>query len=78
MNDIIKFAEKFGHWNGQTIEMNDVGLKQFAAAIRAEERQAIELELLPLTRVGSVSQYVQGRWDFAEELQTVLKERGKQ
>lgn len=31
--EILKMAQRFGDWNGQTIEMNDVGLEQFAKAI---------------------------------------------
>ena len=75
--NIIELAKKWGYWDGNTAEFNDVGLEQFAAAIRAHERQEIDKELGPLCRVGSVSEYVQGRWDFAEELQSILKERGQ-
>jgi hypothetical protein len=27
--DIIKLAQKWGDWNGQTVEFNDVGLERF-------------------------------------------------
>ena len=39
MNDLIKQAEKWGYWNGETVEMNDVGLEKFVAEIREEERE---------------------------------------
>ena len=39
MNDIIKLADKWGYWDGNTAEFNDVGLEQFAAAIRKQERE---------------------------------------
>jgi hypothetical protein len=32
-DDILKMAQQCGDWNGQTIEMNDVGLERFAALI---------------------------------------------
>ena len=40
--NIIKLAQKWGYWDDEieTVEMNDVGLEEFAAAIRAEEREA--------------------------------------
>ena len=31
--DIIKMAQQCGYWSGQTVEMNDVGLEQFAKLI---------------------------------------------
>ena len=38
--DIIKLANECGHWSGQTVEMNDVGLERFAALVAAGEREA--------------------------------------
>lgn len=38
-DDLIKLAEKWGYWDGETVEMNDTGLEEFAAAIRADERE---------------------------------------
>ena len=38
--DIIKLAKECGHWSGQTVEMNDVGLERFAALVAAAEREA--------------------------------------
>lgn len=37
--NIIELAQKWGYWDGNTAEFNDVGLEQFAAAIRADERE---------------------------------------
>ena len=37
--NIIELAKKWGYWDGNTAEFNDVGLEQFAAAIRADERE---------------------------------------
>ena len=37
--NIIEQAEIYGYWNGNTAEFNDVGLEQFAASIRAAERE---------------------------------------
>jgi hypothetical protein len=37
--NIIELAKKWGYWDGNTAEFNDVGLEQFAAAVRAAERE---------------------------------------
>ena len=37
--NIIELAKKWGYWDGNTVEMNDTGLEEFAAAIRADERE---------------------------------------
>jgi len=39
-DDIIKWAQQWGDWNGQTVEFNDVGLERFAALVVAREREA--------------------------------------
>ena len=39
MNDLIELAQKWGYWNGETAEFNDVGLAEFAAAIKSAERE---------------------------------------
>ena len=36
--DIINLARECGHWSGQTIEMNDVGLERFAWLVAAAQR----------------------------------------
>jgi hypothetical protein len=38
--EIIRIARKWGDWNGQTVEFNDVGLERFAALVAAAEREA--------------------------------------
>jgi hypothetical protein len=38
-DDIIKWAQQWGDWNGQTVEFNDVGLERFAALVAAAERE---------------------------------------
>ena len=40
-DDIIKLAKQCGHWSGETIEMNDVGIIDFANLVAAAEREAI-------------------------------------
>ena len=39
--NIIELAKKWGFWDDEieTVEMNDTGLEEFAAAIRADERE---------------------------------------
>jgi hypothetical protein len=39
-DDIVKWAQQWGDWNGQTVEFNDVGLERFAALVAAAERAA--------------------------------------
>jgi hypothetical protein len=39
--DIIRMAQKWGDWNGQTVEFNDVGLERFAALVAAAERERV-------------------------------------
>ena len=39
-DDIIKLAKQCGHWSGETIELNDVGIMDFANLIAAHEREA--------------------------------------
>ena len=36
MKSIIELAKTCGHWSGQTIEMNDVGIQRFSALVRAQ------------------------------------------
>ena len=42
---VIAMAQICGDWNGETVEMNDVGIKHFAALVRnaavIEERMAL-------------------------------------
>jgi hypothetical protein len=39
-DDVIRMAQQWGDWNGQTVEFNDVGLERFAALVAAAEREA--------------------------------------
>jgi hypothetical protein len=39
-DDVIRMARKWGDWNGQTVEFNDVGLELFANLVAAAEREA--------------------------------------
>jgi hypothetical protein len=39
-NEIIRIAQKCGHWSGETVEMNDVGIMEFAALVAKHEREA--------------------------------------
>jgi len=39
--EIIRIARKWGDWNGQTVEFNDVGLERFAALVAAAERERV-------------------------------------
>jgi hypothetical protein len=38
-DDVIRIARKWGDWNGQTVEFNDVGLERFATLVAAAERE---------------------------------------
>lgn len=47
-DEVVRLARECGDWNGQTCEVNDVGLERFAELVAAAERQstAIEMERL--------------------------------
>ena len=46
---------------------------------RAEEREALEAELLKLKKgIAGPSDYIQGRWDLIGEFQDVIRERGQE
>jgi endonuclease YncB( thermonuclease family) len=38
---LIELAKNCGYWSGQTIEMNDVGIEQFANLVAAAERDKV-------------------------------------
>lgn len=61
---LIKLAQRWGYWDGNTAEFNDVGLEEFAAAIRAEEREAC-------------AQVCEGHYDTAKAARAI-RERGEQ
>lgn len=67
--DIIKLAQECGHWSGQTVEMNDVGLELFAALVAATERKAC----------AKVVEDYCGAWDDeGYALAAAIRTRGKQ
>jgi hypothetical protein len=47
-DEIIKMARECGDWNGQTVEMNDVGLERFFHMAQAAEREAAEERVVDL------------------------------
>jgi len=40
--EILEMAKKFGYWSGETIEMNDVGVEQFAEHIIKQCAELVE------------------------------------
>ena len=56
-DDIIKWAQQWGDWNGQTVEFNDVGLERFAALVAAAEREACAKLAESKASVGNASNY---------------------
>lgn len=40
-DDILRMAKMCGHWSGETVEMNDVGLERFAKLVAGVEREEI-------------------------------------
>jgi hypothetical protein len=65
---LIKLAQRWGYWDGNTAEFNDVGLEEFAAAIRASEREKLAQWMISLG-------YATGHGDTMEAL---LDELGTQ
>jgi len=59
--DIIKLAKECGHWSGQTVEMNDVGLERFAAIVAAAEREKVAAWMIK-------KGYATGHGDTIEDL----------
>ena len=52
-------------------------VSEFSNLIRADERAALEAELLKLKDgVAASSDYIQGRWDLIGEFQDVIRARG--
>jgi len=78
-DEILNRAEKYGSMIAGWC-FNAQGLEKFWREAyemgQQSERKVLNQEIVRLTRVGSVSQYVQGRWDLASELQEILKARG--
>ena len=40
-DDVIRMAQQWGDWNGETVEFNDVGLERFAALVAAAKEQEL-------------------------------------
>jgi len=38
-DDVIRMAQQWGDWNGQTVEFNDVGLELFANLVAAAAKK---------------------------------------
>jgi hypothetical protein len=68
-DDIIKWAQQWGDWNGQTVEFNDVGLERFAALVAAAERERLAKALDHQCR--GMSDYFEVKW--IRELATALR-----
>ena len=60
-DDIIRMARECGHWSGQTVEMNDVGLERFAALVAAAEREKVAAWMIQRS-------YATGHGDTTEDL----------
>ncbi len=78
-DDIIRMAREAsggmlsydseGQWR-----LNEVEAQRFATLVIAHDRAELEQQLRALTmKVGSVSEYIQGRWDLADEFRAILR-----
>ena len=63
---VIAWARECGDWNGQTVEMNDVGIERFAALAAAAEREKV-------ARWQIGSGYATGHGDTIEDLLVELE-----
>ena len=72
--DIIKLAKECGHWSGQTVEMNDVGLERFAALVAAAERENLAAWMM---RQGYATGHGDTVEDLLKELEWQIEERIK-
>jgi hypothetical protein len=64
-DDIIRMARESGDWNGQTAEINDVGLERFAALVAAHEREKVAKWMVERG-------YATGHGDTIEDLLTEI------
>ena len=67
-DEIIEMAKQCGCWNGETCEMNDVGLEAFAKLIEDKVRQDIIEKNAPVIKV--VNAHIKA-------LEDLLKEKGE-
>lgn len=63
VNNIIQLAKKWGYWDGNNAEFNDVGLEQFVDLVAAIEREAC-------------AQVCEGHYDTAKAAREI-RERGE-
>lgn len=79
--DIIKLAKECGHWSGQTVEMNDVGLERFAALVAAAAKAEENEELRQgLVRMAALYEKAANDRDalFEKYVASAIRARGKQ
>ena len=74
-DEVISMARECGHWTGQTVEMNDVGLERFAALVAAAEREACARECDDLARLNRTSD-TDSMWQW-EECAAAIRQRGE-
>ena len=67
--NIIAMAQQCGDWNGQTIEMNDVGLERFASLVAAAEREACR-EITAIALLGADK-------ELAKRVNAAIRARGE-
>ena len=71
----VAYGEDCGEYRIPTPAFHN-RLERFATLVIAHDRAELEQQLRTLTmKVGSVSEYIQGRWDLADEFRAIL--RGK-
>jgi hypothetical protein len=63
--EIIRMAREAGDWNGQTVEINDVGIERFAALVAAHERKKVANWMVERS-------YATGHGDTIEDLLTEI------
>jgi hypothetical protein len=67
--------EQVGHDSFQELTAR---MEAFAALVREDEREALEVELLKLKKgIAGPTDYVQGRWDLIGEFQDIIRARGQ-
>jgi len=79
--NIIRMAQQCGDWNGQTIEMNDVGLERFATLVAAAEREACaqlcDEYVVPDSIAGAHPDYLIGKQMAFEQAARAIRARGE-
>ena len=79
--ELIKLAQRWGYWDGNTAEFNDVGLEEFAAAIRASEREACaqlcDEYVVPVSIAGAHPDYLIGKQMAFQQVARAIRARGE-